>query len=79
MIYDRPMWPPGAESAAQAFEAFDAWCAENNPDGERTLVELIDAYGKWPHLAGRVGDASSIPAHGSATHWMPLPAPPALT
>lgn len=44
-IYDRPMWPPGAEITAQAFDAFQAWREMVDPDGDRSVLELVEEYG----------------------------------
>lgn len=56
---------------------------ETAPHGRRVLLGWHDWRDHhWcmevgPATQGRrVGNASSISAHGSATHWMPLPAPP---
>lgn len=46
MTYDRPFWPPGSEIAAQAFDAFEAWRREHDPDGEIGILELVQAYGE---------------------------------
>lgn len=42
---DRP-WDSlfGWEKAQIAYDEFDKWCAENDPDGEMDLLERIDAY-----------------------------------
>lgn len=46
---DRPMHPPGAEIAAQAWDAFDQWLETRVPDGrEFDLYELALEYpGPW--------------------------------
>lgn len=37
---DRPFWPPGAEIAAQAFQAFDEWLVERGEClGTRDVLE----------------------------------------
>jgi hypothetical protein len=41
---NRPLWPPGAEIMAQAYEAFDAWCSEHDPDGDMDISELATRY-----------------------------------
>lgn len=43
-VHDRPMWPPAAEIQAQAYDAFEAWRQEHDPDGELDLFEAIDRY-----------------------------------
>jgi hypothetical protein len=37
---DRPLWPPGAELTAQAFDAFAAWTWKRDPTGTIPLDEL---------------------------------------
>jgi len=36
----------GADIVAEAFEAFDRWCAENDPDGEMDVLDQADAYSR---------------------------------
>lgn len=44
---DRPMWPPAAEIAAQAFDAFDRWCRQvDRRDKDMDLYSLALAYGE---------------------------------
>lgn len=40
----RPMWPPGAEIQAQAYDAFDAWRKVRDPDGDLSILDAIDLY-----------------------------------
>lgn len=40
----RPCWPHWVEIQAQAYDAFDAWCRENGPDGNGDTMELIERY-----------------------------------
>lgn len=47
MKHDRPMWPPGAEIAAQAFQAFEIWRQKIDPEGEQDILDLIDTYNKY--------------------------------
>jgi hypothetical protein len=44
LVNDRPLWPPGAEIAAQAFDAFDAWRRAFDPEGEMDIVVLSRIY-----------------------------------
>jgi hypothetical protein len=41
---ERPLWPPGAEIMAQAYDAFDVWCRERDPDGDMDVIELATEY-----------------------------------
>jgi len=49
MLNDRPLWPPGAEIAAQAFDAFDAWRCWFDPECEWTIEGLVEAYSQFGH------------------------------
>lgn len=42
----RPMWPPGVEIQAQAYDAFETWRQEHDPEGDRDILEMIDLYSK---------------------------------
>jgi hypothetical protein len=40
-VYDRPQWPPGAEIAAQAFDAFADWCIDHPND---CVLKQVEEY-----------------------------------
>ena len=40
-VYDRPMWPPGVEIAAQAFDAFSDWCIGHPND---CVLKQVEEY-----------------------------------
>ena len=40
----RPAWPPGIEIQAQAYDAFDAWRQERDPEGELDILVLVELY-----------------------------------
>lgn len=46
---DRPMWPPGAEITAQAFDSFDLWRRWFDPEGECELGMLVECYSRFGH------------------------------
>lgn len=41
IVYDRPFWPPGAEIAAQAFDAFAEWCIDHPND---CILKQVEEY-----------------------------------
>jgi hypothetical protein len=45
-VTDRPAWPPGAEIQAQAYDAFEIWRREYDPDGDRDIFEMVELYAK---------------------------------
>jgi len=48
---DRPMHPPAAELAAQAYDAFGAWVAAHEEVQDLDLLDQIEAY-YAAHTAG---------------------------
>ena len=46
-VCDRPLWPPGVEIAAQAFDAFATWCVEHPSDCIIKQVEEWSDYHKF--------------------------------
>lgn len=49
-MFDRPMWPPGAELTAQEYDVFDEWIHEFNelnPDADLSMLELAELYAKY--------------------------------
>lgn len=44
----RPLWPPGAETAAQAFDTFEAWRRDRDPDGKWNILEALARYAERP-------------------------------
>lgn len=42
--HDRPSAPCGSEIAAQAYDSFDAWCIEHDPEGDLPIHDRIYAY-----------------------------------
>lgn len=39
--HDRPLSPPGAEKMAQAYDAFEEWCRQRDPDGVMDFDQLV--------------------------------------
>lgn len=37
----------GLDIQAEAFRAFDRWCAEHDPDGAMDVLEAAAAYSLW--------------------------------
>lgn len=52
-IADRPMWPPGAEIAAQAFQAFELWCEAHAEElQDLDILEKVERYPVHIHHRG---------------------------